>query len=141
MTGIAVEHPMPASLPAVPSWVSIVGWISVAGCVGFSAAVWYEVTTLPSWDIQAGVIDFFLPGPRALAMLLWELAHVWLVVLVVALVLGKRRVRRIRSRDRLLLISLLGGVLSGGILYGELAARGVTIGIPGVDHHLGSWVN
>jgi len=107
--------------------------------VGFAAAVWNEIAALPSLDFQAGVIDFFLPGPRALAMLLWELGHVWLVVLAVALVLGKRRAGHLRSRDRILLISLLAGVLSAGILYGELEAKGVTIGIPGVDHHLGWW--
>jgi len=115
------------------------GWASVAGCGAFAAAVRYEIATLPSWEVQAGIIDYFLPGPRALAMLLWELGHLWLVGLAAAFILAKRRGGHIRSRDRLLLVSLFAGVLSAGILYSELEARGVTIGIPGVDHHWGWW--
>jgi hypothetical protein len=107
------------------------------GCAAFAGAVRYEIATLPPWEIQGGFIDFFLPSPRGLAMLLWELGHLWLLVLAVALIVNWRRGGVFKSRDRLLLLSLLAGLLGGGILVGELAKRGVNIGIPGVDHHWG----
>jgi hypothetical protein len=139
MDAMPFEHPATTDRPPVPTWISVVGWVSVAGCAAFAAATRYEIATLPQWEIQGGIIDFFLPGPRALAMLLLELGHLWLVVVAVTLVLGKKRACHIRSRDRLLMICLLAGVISGGILFGELEARGVTIGIPGIDHHWGWW--
>jgi len=123
----------------LPPWVTKVGWACVIGSAAFAAAVRYEISTLPEWEVRAGFIDFFFPGPRAIAMLLWELAHVWVVFVAVALVISTTRGRSPTSRDWLLVISLLAGLLSGGILVGELTAKGVDIGVPGVDHHWRQW--
>ena len=119
MGEMTLEHPATKPRPPVPTWISVVGWTSVAGCAAFAAATRYEIATLPSWEIQGGIIDFFLPGPRALSMLLWELGHFWLVVVAVAIILGKRRGGYLRPRDRLLMISLVAGCSAGASSWGS----------------------
>jgi hypothetical protein len=137
MGATANTHSVTGARFAVPAWIGLVGWACVLGSAGFAVAVRHEIATLPAWEIKGGFIDFFLPGPRAVAMLLWELGHLWLLVIAVTLLVNKKRGCTLRSRDRLLLLSLLAGLIAGGVLVGELAERGVHIGIPGVDHHWG----
>jgi hypothetical protein len=118
-------------------WVSIVGWTCAAGSVAFALVVRNQVAMLPAREIHGGFIDFFLPGPHAIAMLLWELGHPWLVLCVALLLVGKKRGRTFRMSDGLLVLGLTVGLVTGGLLVAELGQRGVGIGIPGVDHSWG----
>ena len=121
--------------PALPRWVRGIGWICAAGSVAFTLAVRDQIATLPPREVQGGFIDFVLPGPHAVAMLLWELGHVWLLLVLVMLFVGKKPGGVLATRDWLLVLGLAVGLLTGGLLVAELSQRGVCIGIPGVDHH------
>jgi hypothetical protein len=102
----------------------------------------WQLELLPAWakgQIQGGFIDLFLPSPGAIAMVLWEFSHVWVVVVALALLWSKKRHLPISAPERILLVSMVGGLFLAGVLVAELQANGVSIGVPGIDHHLGWW--
>ena len=127
---------------ALPVWMRAIGWACVVGSVGCAGVVRWQIATMPTWakgQIQGGFIDLFLPSPAATAMVLWEFAHAWVIVVAVALLWAKRRHVPIHPQDRILLASMVGGVMAAGFLVAELLANGCQIGVPGVDHHLSWW--
>jgi hypothetical protein len=128
-----LRQAQPAPTP-LPRWVTRIGWACVAGCCVFSAAVAGEILEVGDREVMGGITDFFLPSPQALSMLLWELSLIWIVVVAIQLIRLKRRSAILRSRDVTLALSLALGFAVCRVLIGILGAKGVRIGIPGVDH-------
>ena len=123
----------PTNTP-LPRWITMVGWACVAGCTVFATAVACDILELPDWDIGSGFIDYFIPGPRAMGMLLWELSHIWVLLVGLQLFRLRRQSHNVRTRDLLLAATLFVGVVAGRLLLAALARRGVQLGIPGFDH-------
>ena len=124
-----MEATPPAS-PTLPLWATRIGWACVAGGLVFCAAVLAEIIELPSQGVWSGVVDFFFPGPRAIAMLLWQLGQVWLFVLAFQATQLRRRGGHLRSQDSLLLAGLPSILVCGWALVWHLGSKGMRIGMP-----------
>jgi len=141
-SGVPTTDGLESRTQTVSRWIRLVGWACVAGSAGACVVIWRAIGEVRSWHfgpVSGGFIDVSLPSPAAIAIVLWELGHIWVIVLAAAIVRGKLRHLPLVASERVLLASLVGAVIAAGILDGELLHLGVTIGVPGVDHHLGWW--
>jgi hypothetical protein len=120
----------------------VVGWMCVVGSASFAWVVRQELAEVPTWgigEISGGIIDVFLPSPQAIAMVLWEFAHLWILVVGLALLRAKVQHVALRPRDRVVTMSMVASLLAAGLLFGALGRQGVTMGVPGIDHSWGWW--